>query len=53
MELSGVLELLAATLYRLQYDSWHKYEPPRMLLVVPLGAPLGSVSYTHLRAHET
>ena len=38
---SGVLELRAPTRYRLQYDSWQRYEPPRMTRDCPLGGPVG------------
>ena len=41
MEESGVLELRAATLYLLQYESWHRYDPPLMLLETPVVAPVG------------
>ena len=32
VELSGVFELRAATRYRKQYDSWQRYDPPRITL---------------------
>jgi hypothetical protein len=43
VELSGVFELRAATLYRLQYDLWHKKDPPRMTRFSPLSGPFGSL----------
>ena len=39
--LSGVFEVRAATRYRLQYDLWHRYDPPFITLVVPAGGPTG------------
>ncbi len=39
--LSGVLEVRAATRYRLQYDLWHKYDPPLMTFDVPCIGPTG------------
>jgi hypothetical protein len=41
VELSAVLELRAATRYRLQYEAWHRYDPPFITLAVPLGGPTG------------
>ena len=41
VELSGVLEVRAATLYRLQYDLWHKNEPPFTTRACPMAGPLG------------
>ena len=38
---SGVFFVLAATRYRLQYDAWHKYEPPRIARFVPSAGPTG------------
>jgi hypothetical protein len=40
-ELSGVFELRAATRYRLQYDLWHRNEPPFITLAVPVCGPWG------------
>jgi len=36
-----VLDVRAATRYLLQYDSWHRYEPPRITRVMPLFGPDG------------
>lgn len=43
VELSGVFELRAATLYLLQYDLWHRKEPPFITLLVPFAGPPGAV----------
>ena len=42
VELSGVDAVRAATRYRLQYDAWHRYDPPLVTLASPDGGPLGS-----------
>ncbi len=39
--LSGVFDVRAATRYRLQYDEWHRYEPPRVTFVSPFSGPTG------------
>ena len=39
--LSGVFDVRAATRYRLQYDLWHRYEPPFITRVTPLAGPTG------------
>ena len=39
--LSGVFDVRAATRYRLQYERWHRYEPPFITLCVPWGGPTG------------
>jgi hypothetical protein len=41
VELSGVLEVLAATRYRLQYDLWQRYDPPFITLAEPSSGPTG------------
>lgn len=43
-ELSGVLEVRAATRYRLQYDAWQRNDPPFMTLVWPDAGPAGLCS---------
>ena len=35
VELSGASPLRAATRYLVQYDPWHRYEPPRITFVLP------------------
>ena len=42
VELSGVDAVLADGRYRLQYDLWHKYEPPLAILLSPTVGPVGS-----------
>ena len=39
---SGVFEDRAALRYLLQYESWHRYEPPRITLPGPRAGPEGS-----------
>src|SRR5947209_20416458 len=39
VELVGSFALRASTRYRLQYDSWQRYEPPRMTRWVPRPGP--------------
>jgi hypothetical protein len=41
VELSGVFDVRAATLYRLQYEAWQRYDPPRIDLVWPPEGPTG------------
>ena len=41
VELSGVFDVRAATRYRLQYESWHRYDPPRIVFATPDGGPCG------------
>ncbi|MDQ1469394.1 MAG: hypothetical protein QOJ99_874 [Bryobacterales bacterium] len=41
VELSGVFDVRAATRYRLQYEPWQRYDPPRMDLVWPPEGPTG------------
>ena len=41
VELSGVFDVRAATRYRLQYDSWQRYDPPFITRVLPDEGPAG------------
>jgi hypothetical protein len=41
---SGVFDERAALRYLLQYESWHRYEPPRITLPLPRSGPEGSLT---------
>ena len=41
---SGVFEERAALRDLLQYESWHRYDPPRITLPAPCLGPVGSLT---------